>query len=405
MHARSKSDSVAHKDFNNSLNYQTFNNFAYKKNQEIANSELAHRDNIETDHCHSDSETDGIDRVARRKLLIASGLCLIFMIAEIVGGTLANSLAIMTDAAHLLSDFASFMISLFALFLASRPATKRMSFGWHRAEVMGALVSVLLIWVVTGILVYMAVLRIMNKDYNIEATIMLITSGVGVLVNLIMACSLHQHSHSHETHPHNEPLSEEYDVENAQYSDSDALLDDDKKSDLVEVRIKSNNPIRKTNINVRAAFIHVIGDLVQSFGVLIAAFVIYYKPSWKIADPICTFIFSILVLCTTINILRDTMNVLMEGTPKSLDFDDVKETLLELEGVVLLHNLRIWSLTTNKTALSVHLAVDPNKEVQVILKEATRVLMSKFHISDATIQLENYVADMDDCKKCKTPQS
>ena len=107
------------------------------------------------------------------------------MILEIIGGFLANSLAIATDAAHLLTDFASFMISLFSLYIASRPPSRSMSFGWHRAEVIGATVSVLLIWVVTGILVYIAIERIIEKDYEIDATIMLITSGVGVLVNIM----------------------------------------------------------------------------------------------------------------------------------------------------------------------------------------------------------------------------
>lgn len=101
------------------------------------------------------------------------------------GGYLSSSLAIATDAAHLLTDFASFMISLFALWVASRPPTRVMSFGWHRAEVLGALTSVLMIWVVTGILVYLAVQRVITRDFEIESTSMLITSGVGVAVNLV----------------------------------------------------------------------------------------------------------------------------------------------------------------------------------------------------------------------------
>ncbi|KAJ8885859.1 hypothetical protein PR048_012065 [Dryococelus australis] len=101
------------------------------------------------------------------------------------GGYLSSSLAIATDAAHLLTDFASFMISLFSLWLSTRPPTRKMSFGWYRAEVMGALVSVLMIWIVTGILLYAAVLRIIYKDFKIEAEIMLITSGLGVAVNIM----------------------------------------------------------------------------------------------------------------------------------------------------------------------------------------------------------------------------
>ena len=161
------------------------------------------------------------------------------MIAEVVGGVLSNSLAIATDAAHLLTDFASFMISLFAIWVAGRPSSQRMSFGWHRAEVLGAMVSVLMIWVVTGVLVYMAVLRVISMEFEIDAKVMLITSGLGVLVNIIMGASLHQHGHSHggggggadaeHGHGHSHGGGEE-------------------------------------NINVKAAFIHVIGDFLQSLG-------------------------------------------------------------------------------------------------------------------------------------------
>lgn len=137
-------------------------------------------------HCHTaNSANPGIDRSARKKLIIASLLCLLFMIGETVGGLLANSLAIATDAAHLLTDFASFMISLFSIWMASRPATKKMSFGYYRSEVIGALTSVLLIWVVTGILVLMAVQRLVSGQYDIDAPIMLITAGIGVIVNIM----------------------------------------------------------------------------------------------------------------------------------------------------------------------------------------------------------------------------
>ena len=107
------------------------------------------------------------------------------MLVEIIGGLLANSLAIASDAAHLLTDFASFMISLFSIWVASRAPSVKMSFGWHRAEVIGALTSVLLIWIVTGILCYIAFERLYTNDFEIEGTIMLITASVGVVVNLM----------------------------------------------------------------------------------------------------------------------------------------------------------------------------------------------------------------------------
>jgi cation diffusion facilitator family transporter len=117
--------------------------------------------------------------------LFLYGQLVLLLTLSYAGGYLSSSLAIATDAAHLLTDFASFMISLFSLWVGSRPATRVMSFGWHRAEVLGALTSVLMIWVVTGILVYLAVQRVITRDFDIESTSMLITSGIGLIVNLV----------------------------------------------------------------------------------------------------------------------------------------------------------------------------------------------------------------------------
>uniref|UniRef100_A0A2A4JWG0 Zinc transporter 2-like n=1 Tax=Heliothis virescens TaxID=7102 RepID=A0A2A4JWG0_HELVI len=307
-------------------------------------------------HCHR-SRNEEIDKRARRKLIIASILCVIFMIGEIVGGYLSNSLAIATDAAHLLTDFASFMISLFSLWVSSRPATRRMPFGWYRAEVIGALTSVLLIWVVTGVLVYMAVQRVIYKQFEIDATVMLITSAKERADSDAESSTSHSHSHQQE------------------------------------------------NINVRAAFIHVLGDFLQSFGVLIAAIVIYFKPSWNLVDPICTFLFSVLVLITTFNIIKDTLLVLMEGSPRGVDFQEVANTFLSLPGVVRIHNLRMWALSLDKTALSAHLAIRTGVSPQKVLEEATRLVQDKYNFFEMTLQIEEFNDGMEDCSQCKMPQA
>ncbi|CAH1639989.1 unnamed protein product [Spodoptera littoralis] len=344
-------------------------------------------------HCHR-SRNEEIDKRARRKLIIASILCVIFMIGEIVGGYLSNSLAIATDAAHLLTDFASFMISLFSLWVSSRPATRRMPFGWYRAEVIGALTSVLLIWVVTGVLVYMAVQRVIYKEFEINATVMLITSAVGVAVNLIMGLTLHQHGHSHgggghgHSHGGNNPV-----LNNKERADSDAES------------AASAHAHAQENINVRAAFIHVLGDFLQSFGVLIAAIVIYFQPSWSLVDPICTFLFSVLVLITTFNIIKDALLVLMEGSPRGVDFQEVANTFLSLPGVVRVHNLRMWALSLDKTALSAHLAIRTGVSPQKVLEEATRLVHDKYNFFEMTLQIEEFNDGMEDCSQCKMPQT
>ncbi|XP_032669902.1 zinc transporter 2-like isoform X2 [Odontomachus brunneus] len=336
---------------------------------------------VQEDHCHRERNED-IDKKARKKLWLASALCVVFMIAEIVGGVLSNSLAIATDAAHLLTDFASFMISLFSIWVAGRPATRKMPFGWYRAEVIGALTSVLLIWVVTGILFYLAIERIVNKDFELDATVMLITSAVGVAVNLVMGLSLHQHGHAHgggHSHSGEHSHNGNKDVENH---------DDDAKE--------------QRNINVRAAFIHVLGDFIQSIGVFIAALVIYFKPSWSIVDPICTFLFSILVMLTTVAIIKDVMNVLMEGIPKGFEYSHVENTFMQIDGVVKVHNLRIWALSLDKTALSAHLAIKPGTSPQNILRTATRNIHDKYEFFEMTLQIEEFNERMENCKQCNS---
>lgn len=350
------------------------------------------------EHCHSPDDVE-VDTLARKKLIFASVLCLVFMLIEIVGGLLANSLAIATDAAHLLTDFASFMISLFSLWLAHRPPTLRMSFGWYRAEVIGAVTSVLLIWVVTGVLVYMAVQRILVEEYEINATIMLVTAGVGIIVNIIMGAALqiggvpHGHSHgSSHGSDHGSPSKDS---------------DEERGTDGFQspVSTASSATAKGTgNINVRAALIHVIGDFLQSLGVFVAALIIYFKPEYRIADPLCTFLFSVLVLLSTVAILREALTVLMEGKPNSIDFRQVQGLLARQPGVYQVHNLRIWALSMDKIALSAHIVIRPNEDAMHTLKACSRLIRSNYDIFELTLQVEEYHAVMDDCVKCNGPQ-
>ncbi|XP_075440403.1 proton-coupled zinc antiporter SLC30A2-like, partial [Ascaphus truei] len=289
-------------------------------------------------HCHGvaspSTETQQKLR-ARRKLYLACAVCFIFMIGEVVGGYLAHSLAIMTDAAHLLTDLGSMCVSIFSLWVSSRPPTKNMTFGWHRSEILGALASVVSIWIVTGVLLYLATARIINSDYDIDGHVMLITSACAVGVNFIMAYILHQ---STMFHGHNHGSGYE-------------KIGDSPIGDLA----LHTGP--HGNTSVRAAFIHVVGDLLQSIGVLVAAIVIFFKPQYKIADPVCTFLFSVFVLGTTVTILRDVFWVLMEGAPRGMSHGSVKEVLLSVPGVRSVHSLRLWALTLSQTVVSVHLAI------------------------------------------------
>ncbi|XP_067621072.1 proton-coupled zinc antiporter SLC30A2 isoform X2 [Eurosta solidaginis] len=445
------------------------------------------------DHCHR-QRSEGVDIKARKKLIIASVLCLVFMVCEIIGGILSNSLAIATDAAHLLTDFASFMISLFAIWIAGRPSTQRMSFGWYRAEVIGAMASVVMIWVITAILVWLAVQRLINRDFEVNAKIMLITSALAILVNLIMGIQL-QHGHSHggmpsgaQGHSHGGKTKKKdkkvlkiksaTDISNsatlttahtkttvATTADGEAkhfvpgplcspigrcalpntqrTMDDgfneldatnaampaaglatfsyQNSTSVNEVRTELAAVMAETtvgghhhggtasrdveNLNVRAAFIHVIGDMIQSAGVFMAALVIFFRPDWAIVDPICTFIFSVIVLFTTFGIMRDALLVLMEGTPSYMHYTEVLEIFEHIEGVRRVHNLRIWALSINKVALSVHLAIAPDANAKRILEEASTAVHRRYNFFETTIQIEEFTPQMENCKQCCVPST
>ncbi|CAJ1077909.1 zinc transporter 2 [Xyrichtys novacula] len=339
-------------------------------------------------HCHGIKAVtceDSVDKLlAKKKLYIASAVCLVFMIGEVIGGYLAHSLAIMTDAAHLLTDFGSMMVSLFSLWISSRPPTKTMNYGWHRSEILGAFISVISIWIVTGALVYLAIERIVRNDYEIDGHVMLVTSGCAVIVNIIMAYILH---HSTTFHAHGSGYHQ---------------IDEDGRSPVSHGHSHSLLG-GHGNTSVRAAFIHVVGDLLQSVGVMVAATIIYFRPEYKVADPICTFLFSVFVLCTTVTILRDVFRILLEGSPKGIEFNSVKEVLLSVKAVKSMHCLHLWALTLGQALVSVHLAIEEGADAQLVLQEATDLLNTKFGFYSVTIQVELYSEDMSHCSNCQDP--
>ncbi|XP_071353587.1 proton-coupled zinc antiporter SLC30A2-like [Trachinotus anak] len=315
----------------------------------------------------SAAESD-VRRLARRKLYIACAVSLVFMTGEVIGGYAARSLAIMTDAAHLLTDFGSILISIFSLWISSRPQTRTMTFGWHRAEILGVLLSVVSIWAVTAVLVLSAMQRITDGDYDIDSHIMLITSGCAVGVNVLMVLILHQSGASHG-HSHGFPTG---------------------WSQRTGERQHHGHTHGHGNASVKAAFIHVVGDLLQSVGVLLAATIIHFWPEYKVADPICTFLFSVLVLGTTFPVTKDVFRILMEASPQDVNVNVARELLLSVRGVVAVHSLHMWSLNMTQSLLSVHVVAEEDADSQIVLLKATTLLRSEFGFSSITIQVERY---------------
>uniref|UniRef100_A0A3Q0RN44 Probable proton-coupled zinc antiporter SLC30A3 n=1 Tax=Amphilophus citrinellus TaxID=61819 RepID=A0A3Q0RN44_AMPCI len=227
-------------------------------------------------------------------------------------------------------------------------------------EILGMFLSVMSIWAVTAVLVFSAVQRISSGDYEIDSQIMLITSGCAVGVNVLMVLILHQPGNSHG-HSHGFATSLVQRDEQCQRRDHGSA-------------------------SVKAAFIHVVGDLLQSVGVLLAATIIRFWPEYKVADPICTFLFSLLVLGTALPVTKDVFRILLEGAPRGVSFGAVRELLLSAEGVSAVHGLHMWSLNMTHSLLSVHVVADADS--QIILRKATKLLRSEFGFSSITIQVE-----------------
>jgi zinc transporter 2 len=364
---------------------------------------------------------------ALKKLGLVSAMCITFMIIEFFGGYFSGSMAIMTDAAHLLSDFSGFLISMASVWIGTKEANRRLSFGFHRAEVIGALVSVILIWGLTLVLLIEAIDRMINP-VEVDGKIMLYTACLGLIFNLIMVKILHgSDGHSHHKCSHNHSTEKDqitYEMEElgidaidfsgnpkdeeslhlknhdslecSEYLDSHPSKSFDfgtpkldsngkdlmNKSSINDCKSKNhedneNNENKhhhneetthesnehhhshnhsyshghhsvSNNLNVRAAAIHIIGDIIQAIGVLMAAMVIYMFPTWQIVDPLCTILFSILVVFTTYFIVKDCMVILLEGVPMEIKHDDVKMAIEQIKGVVAVKSLHIWALTSGK---------------------------------------------------------
>ncbi|KAL8172535.1 hypothetical protein V2J09_024339 [Rumex salicifolius] len=339
---------------------------------------------------------DGADRSASmRKLFIAVALCIVFMSVEVVGGIKANSLAILTDAAHLLSDVAAFAISLFSLWAAGWEATPRQSYGFFRIEILGALVSIQLIWLLAGILVYEAILRLINNTGQVNGFLMFLIAAFGLIVNIGMALLLgHDHGHgpvhSHGHHHHHDTSHGHIQTRTITLPHHDH--DHDHDHNHHDHSISHTEPLvakkKKRNINVQGAYLHVLGDSIQSIGVMIGGAIIWWKPEWKIIDVICTLVFSVIVLGTTIKMIRDILEVLMESAPREIDATKLQTGLLEIEQVVAVHELHIWAITVGKILLSCHVKIMPQADADLVLDSVIQYIQTEYNISHVTIQIE-----------------
>ncbi|CAK8575896.1 unnamed protein product [Lathyrus sativus] len=354
--------------------------------------------------------SDDASNESAKKLSLLIVFYAVVMVVELIGGMKAHSLSVISDAVHLLSDIAGFAISLFAVWASRWEATPRQSFGYNRLEVLGALLSVQLIWFISGFLIYEAVGRIVNRNDSVNGKLMFAIATFGFVLNCIMVLWLgHDHSHHHgfgdshghghdHSHGHDRHHSHGHDRHDHSHShqcggdaDHDNGMEELSKVTDEENLTMISNGKRKTNvlnINIQGAYLHVMTDMIQSLGVMIAGGVIWAKPEWFIVDLLCTLVFSVLSLSTTLTMLKNIFGILMERTPSEINIIQLENGLRSIKGLQEIHDLHVWAITVGKLFLSCHVVAEPGISSIDLLDTIKQYCENTYQIQHVTVQIE-----------------
>ncbi len=285
---------------------------------------------------HSHGESGVGRRGHRRRLAIVLALVSAYLVAEVVGGLLTNSLALLADAGHMLSDAAALALSLFAIWIAERPATPARTYGYYRTEILAALVNgATLIAIV--IYIFIEAFQRFRAPPEVMGGLMMTIAAGGLVVNLSGLWIL--------------------------------------------------NAGRDESLNMWGAWLHVLTDALGSVGAILGGALIYFF-GWSWADPAVSVLIGLLVLYSSWGLLRESVAVLMEGTPGQIDVDAVRDAIASVPAVRGVHDLHVWSITSGLVALSAHVSVEPAGYTQQTLQAIRDELDRRFKIDHATIQLE-----------------
>jgi len=294
---------------------------------------------------HNHTETNHTHDNGSQGLKIALIIIAVIMAVEVAGGILSNSLALLGDAGHMLVDTLALGLSLIALNLAKKPATVTRTYGYHRAEIIAALANGVTLVLVAVFIFYEAYQRFRSPP-TVKTPIMLAVAVTGLAANLITIRLLHHARHD--------------------------------------------------NLNVRGAFLHVVGDTLSSVGV-IAGGIVIAATGWKIIDPIIAVMIGIIILWGAVGLVRESTDILLETVPKQIPLDQVTAAIKNVTGVVELHDLHVWTITSGIYALSTHILIEDQmiSRAAEITAAINRELAQKFNITHTTFQLEN-----EKCENC-----
>ncbi len=284
------------------------------------------------------------------RLTSALVLTFVYMIAEGVGGWLTNSLALVADAGHMLTDVAALSLTLAAIWFGSRPATAKKTFGYYRLEILAAFINGIALALLSIFVIYEASLRWRQPPAIDGFRLTMIAFG-GLIVNIIAAKLLHG-GHKHD-------------------------------------------------LNIRGAWLHVMGDLLGSVTAIVAGILIV-AAGWLWADPLCSILISIIIIAGAWRLIVDSVNVLLEGTPAHINLSAVESTILETEGVSGVHDLHVWTISSGMDALSAHISHNDSVVHSELLTKVRERLHDNFGIDHLTIQMETQNREAEAVYVCET---
>jgi cobalt-zinc-cadmium efflux system protein len=289
---------------------------------------------MSADHSKAHSHSHGSNR---RRLIAVLALTLAYMLAEAIGGFLTNSLALLSDAGHMLADVASLLLALLALWFAARPVTARKTYGYYRMEILAALANGAALVVISLLISYEAFQRIKSPEGVQGFEAMLIAIG-GLAINVVSAFVLHSAS--------------------------------------------------AENLNMRGAFLHVMGDALGSVGAIVAGFLIW-RWGLLMADPVISIVMCLLIIYSSWRLMVESVNILLEGTPSHINVHAIVEAMHSVPGVASVHDLHVWTISSGMDALSAHVTIEPGVSHKDALEGLQEQLRSGFNIGHLTIQIES----------------
>ena len=271
-----------------------------------------------------------------RRMGIVLSLVVGYLVIEVAAGLLTNSLALLADAGHMLTDAAGIGLALLAIWFAGRPATPEKSFGYYRIEIFAAVINAVILFGVAAFIVYEAIQRFAAPP-QVVGLPMLGVASVGLLINLVSMRLLHAGAQG--------------------------------------------------SLNMRGAYLEVLGDLLGSVAVIVAGLVIVLT-GWTPIDPIASVVIAALILPRTLTLLGEAIDILLQATPRGVDIDEVRRHILRARGVNDIHDLHAWTLTSGLNVVSLHAVMDPGADPALVLEELCACLTDDFDMEHSTIQLE-----------------